>query len=73
MSMEKLAQEYRRGAADIRARIDELRTRTENPRISPDERFALKQRILSLECIMGETMRTAYIIENYYGGRVRAS
>ncbi|MBR7082320.1 MAG: hypothetical protein IKI49_06445 [Oscillospiraceae bacterium] len=67
MDMKELAREYRHSAALIRDRTEELKTKAKSPRISPDERYGLNQRIVDLELIMGETMRTANTLETYYG------
>ena len=73
MSMETMAREYKESADKIRTRINELKRRASSPRISPDERYSLKCRIVDLETIMADTLRTAYALENYYDGRVSVS
>ena len=69
MMLTELAAEYRRGAAQIKNRLNELGAMMKSGQLSETEKLLLRGRIRLLSSMAREMTDTARYMERYYGGK----
>ena len=69
MILIELAAEYRRGAAQIKARLNELGAELKSGNLSETEKLLLRGRIRLLSSMARDMTDTARYMERYYGGK----
>ena len=69
MILIELAAEYRRGAAQIKNRLNELGAMMKSGQLSETEKLLLRGRIRLLSSMARDMTDTARYMERYYGGK----
>ena len=67
MLLKELAVEYRKSAAMMTERINEIKEKCASGDICEMERLRLRRRLDTLRTMYYDTLKTAAYLENYYG------